>query len=110
MTNAAPDSSPVVQGGSTPRPAHPLHVPSSFRIASLKLSVSPSPIPPEFPATATPTMSLDTTGIVVGAAVGAGVVGATVAIVVIGGAVIAVATGCVVGGGGGAVVATVTTT
>jgi hypothetical protein len=45
-----------------------------LRIASLKLSVSPSPTPPELPATATPTMSLETTGIVVGAAVVAGAV------------------------------------
>ena len=32
MTSAAPDSSPVVHGWSTPRPAQPLHVPSSLRI------------------------------------------------------------------------------
>src|SRR5262245_11101281 len=102
-TNEAPDSSPAVHGPSASRPAQPLHVPSSLRIASLKLSVSPSPTPPELPATATPTMSLETTGIVVGGAVDAGAVGGAAAVVpgVVGGAVTAVVVGCAVCVGAG---------
>jgi hypothetical protein len=82
-----------------------------LRTASLKLSVSPSPTPPEFPATATPTMSLETTGIVVGAAVVAGAVDCGgVEVVAIGGAVIAVGTGCVGGAVAAGPVDTVTAT
>jgi hypothetical protein len=82
-----------------------------LRIASLKLSVWPSPTPPELPATAIPTMSLDTTGIVVGAAVVAGAVVGGRAVVPgdVGGVVSIVVVGCVtpVGAGVDAVTTTV---